>query len=310
MKQLLLLLCITHSLFAMSAKPKVYQDYHIVGLDTSKQKVSLSNITNALSKVGIEILDTTDMNAHFLSHNKKSDFKSYHVLSYIHKDISTQLIKNNPKAGLFYPAGMAVYQKKDDPYLWVVFLSSRTHSKILKLKKREMLLAKLDRTVLSALLPLSKRPRFLQVGSSLQRERKTLNHFKFEIKKSLSIEKILAKLSKGFHKLDYELSSPLNINKHLKVSGKKSDYDFYYSFYLSKPDLLYVTSKLHPEVGAFTPLTLIVYKKKADSDTHIIYPDIANAIDSSNIAETVNLRALSKTQGALDDFISNITKKQ
>jgi len=308
MKQLLLIIFISSSLFAMSAKPKVYQDYHIVGFDTSKEKVTRKDITNSLSKAGLEILQINDMNALFVKNNRKNDFQSYHVLSYIHKDISNKLIKNNPKAGMFYPSGMAIYQKKNDHYLWVAFLSSRTHSKILKLKKREMLLAKLDRTVLSALLPLAKRPRFLQVGSSLQRERKTINHFRIASSKKISIKSLLPKLTKGFHKLGYQTSSPLDINKNLKGDSQSSDFDFYYSYALSQPDVLYSTTKLHPEVGAFTPTTLIVYKKKSEDSTHIIYPDIANAIDSSNIVETVNLRVLSKMQGALDNFISKLSQ--
>jgi len=306
MKLLFSLFLISNVLFAMSAKPKVYQDYHIVGFDTTKELITKKMIVKALSKVGIKTINVQDMNTHFTKNNQRSSFKSYHSLTYIHKDISKKLVQNNPHMGLFYPSSMAIYQKKGDPFLWISFLSSRTHSKILKLTKREMLLAKLDQTILSALLPLAKRPRFYQIGSSLQRERKTLHHLSFTPK--ISTSALVQNLFEGLSKLGFDKPTPVNINKELATDEDRSTFKFYYGYLLSKPNLLYTLTELHPEVGAFLPMSLVVYQKKGEKSVHIIYQDVANIIDSSNILQTENLRALSKMQGALDTYIAKTVK--
>lgn len=304
MKPLLLILLLTSSLCAMSAKPKVYQDYHILGLDTNKRALTAKDIEKAMIKGGLTVIENNDMTALVNQEATKVSYDSYHTISYFHKDISSKLVEKIGHMGMFYPASLSVYKKKSDPYLWVSFLSARTYGKILKLREKEMLLAKLDTTILSSMLTLSKMPRFFRVGSSQQRERKTISLQSIKVPKNVDVQKlqksIFSQLQMGLKKQDIKIKSQTDIKKEL------TGYDFYQTFSLSRDKVVQTLSQSYPETGAYTPFTLIVYKRKNTPHVIFAHPDVANIIDSSNIVEEKSLRLLNAFEADLESFLKTI----
>ena len=304
MRQLLLTILFTSALLAMSAKPKVYQDYHILGLDSTKKALNAKDIEKALIKGGLTIIENRDLTRLVNESSKKIDYDTYHTISYFHKEASSQLVEKIGHMGMFYPASMAIYKKKSDPYLWISFLSARTYGKILQLKEKEMLLAKLDTTILSSILTLSKMPRFFRVGSSQQRERKTISLQTLKVDKkidTLKVQKSLfSQVEKGLKKQEIKIRHKMDIKKELK------GYDFYRTYSLSRDKVVQTVSRTYPETGAYTPFTLIIYKKKDTPYVIFAHPDVANIIDSSNIVEEKSLRLLNQFQTDLESFLQKI----
>ncbi len=294
------ILLLSTLLFGMSAKPKIYQDFHITGLKTTEQTMSPEMIAQTLTQAGVSVISTEDLNTLFIDRYKKSDFKHYFLITCYMKDISNQLLKKHPNMGIFYPTRVVVFQKKEDPVLWVALLSSRTMGKVLTLKHREKLLADYDRAILQPIIASMKKSRFKQVNSSQQRElRKLLIHTK-EVHSLDQLTSIEQRLKAYLPKTSFQLMHIMDLNQLL---GKESPYAFYKSYQMRNIKTLYTKSALYPESAAHTPLHLVIYKKKTSPIMTITQMDTAHVIDSSDITETASLRALSKDQKEMEDLI-------
>lgn len=304
MRQLLLTIFFTSSLLAMSAKPKVYQDYHILGLDTTKKALTAKDIEKALTQGGLSVIENRDITDLVNKSKTEVAYDSYHTISYYHTELSSALVNKITHMGMFYPASMAVYKKKSDPYLWISFLSARTYGKILKLREKEMLLARLDTTILSSILTLTKMPRFFRVGSSQQRERKTISLQSLKVTKNINkteLQKSLfSQLEMGLKKQEIQIRDKIDIDKTLK------GYDFYRTYSLSRDKIVQTVSHSYPETGAYTPFTLVIYKKKNSPYVIFAHPDVANIIDSSNIIKEKSLKLLNQFQTDLEQFLKEI----
>jgi uncharacterized protein (DUF302 family) len=266
-------------------------------------------IEKTLKDAGITVLSNEDLNKEFMTIYNKSDFKVYSLITYYHKELSAKLLKANPNMGLFYPTRLIVFQKKEDPILWVALISSRTMGKVLNLKKRETLLAELladyDRSILRPIIKSMKKSRFNQINSSQLRQVRTLNLHQKEAKGNQAIAKIEAKLKKRIAASNFELKNVMNLNKTL---GKESPYDFYKSYQLRNLKTLFTKSSLYPESAAHAPYQLVIYKKKGSRYVTMTQVDTAHVIDSSDITDTASLKALIRDQKEIDDLLKGITK--
>ncbi len=301
MKFILYFFMFSTLLFAMSGKPTIYQDFHILGMDTGKKATTVVDIENALTKAGISVVGTKDLLG-LIKKNSK-DFESYHIITYYHKELSHQILETIDYMAMFHPANMVVYKKKDDPYLWVAFISSRTYGKILNLREKELSLANLDRKILSSMLTVSKMPRFFRVGSSQQRKRQTMSLQNMKVAKSSDIKKveksIHQQLNSSFKKLGVTI-------EHVYDIKEKKDYDFYKSYSLNRDKIIQMVSPLYPESGTYTPFSLIVYKKKGSQNVFFLHPDVANIIDSSNIVDENSLKLLNQFQIDINGLLKKI----
>ena len=289
----------------MSAKPKIYQDFHVTGLKTTEQAMTPQMIEKTLTDAGITVISNEDLNEAFTKSYKRSDFKVYSIITYYHKEISKKLLTLYPNMGLFYPSRLVVFQKKNDPILWVALVSSRTMGKILTLKKREKLLADLDRSVLRPIIKTIKKPRFNQINSSQLRQLRPLILHQKELKDDKNIAFIEARLKKAITTSSFQLKNVMNLNKTL---GKETPYDFYKSYQLRNVKTLFTKSTLYPESAAHTPYHLILYKKKGSRYLTVTQIDTAHLIDSSDITDTASLKALIGDQKELDDLLKKVTK--
>jgi len=306
MKQLLLLTLFTLStLFALETNPS---DYIIIGVDTSTQKLTPKDIEKALIDAGIDIADNRDMNTPFLKQFNHSDFKVYNLLTYLHKDISTQLIKGHSLSGLFYPASMSIYQKKGDPILWVSFLTASTQSRISGFSKENKEFKKLEEITKRSIVKLFKKPLYNRVTPSKAKDFPAISMHKSTLEVDDDVEEIKCEveilLEDAIAPLGFVMANFSDVNYVLtKEESIESTFDFYSSYSICKLKVIYNVAKNHPEAGAYAPCTLIMYKEKKSSDIIIAHPSVENWIHSSNITEKASIDVLHQAQKEMKDVM-------
>lgn len=285
-KFIISLLFLSLSLWAMSAKPKIYQDYHILAVNTDKENVSALDIKKALTTHGFTVSALTSVTS--------KHYKSYHILNFVDEEISSKIMEKLPQAALFHPMGMAIYQKKNDPYLWMAFLSSRTHSKVLNLRGGMNAFGLYDRKVIAALLTTIKQARFKQHNSSQKRIVKKLDIYKQT--SSVDGKEVLSKLQKKLKAKDF-------IVEEVRDIPASKQYDYFKQIIFHEAKTLQTLIEHNPEAGAFFPSTIIVYKNKHSSQASMMHIDTGNIIDSSNVQSTPSLRALVRRQALIDKIL-------
>jgi uncharacterized protein (DUF302 family) len=94
------------------------------------------------------------------------------------------------------------------------------------------------------------------------------------------------------------------VQDDLEANGVDS-YDFYDSYSICKLEVIYPVHVHHPEVGAFAPCTMYMYKKKDEEVTHMAYPSVYNWIMSTNIEDDHSLEPLIDAQDLLESIIDS-----
>jgi uncharacterized protein (DUF302 family) len=82
-------------------------------------------------------------------------------------------------------------------------------------------------------------------------------------------------------------------------------YEFYDGYSICKLEVIYPVHKLHPEVGAFAPCTMYMYKKKGEKFTRMGYPSVYNWVMSTNIYDDGSLEPLIDAQNLLESTIDS-----
>lgn len=83
------------------------------------------------------------------------------------------------------------------------------------------------------------------------------------------------------------------------------EYEFYDGYSICKLEVIYPVHKLHPEVGAFAPCTMYLYKKKGEEFTRMGYPSVYNWVMSTNIYDDGSLNPLIDAQNLLEFTIDS-----
>ena len=99
----------------------------------------------------------------------------------------------------------------------------------------------------------------------------------------------------------------VDLNEEFRENGV-NDYDFYDAYSICKLEVIHPVSKTHPEVGAFAPCTLYMYKKKGEPETHMGFPSVQNWISSTDIEDDASLKPLLEAQKLLEDIITEVSE--
>jgi len=293
-----------------SSKNKTIEDIRIFSVDNSNGKITVDSIEKAFGANGFIIAGNNNMNTAFEKRfGGGKDYKMYRLMFVYNPKVSAKLIKKYPEAGLLAPLSTSVYSK-NGKILNISSLSLNGMSRISGVPKTDTDLIALHDSLTKAIKAAFPNGKFLKTNYKYTRpDGEIVTRFAFvlnnetndiEEAKEAYQETMEGEIeSQGFIVAGY---TP--INEDLVANGVK-DYEFYDGYSICKLEVIYPVHKLHPEVGAYAPCTMFMYKKKGEKFTRMGYPSVYNWIMGTNIEDDESIEPLIDAQNLLESTIDS-----
>lgn len=267
-------------------------DLHIFDVNNKNGSITTAQIEEAFVKSGFSIGVNSNMIKPYMIQFKKTDYQIFTLLTVYHKDLSFELIKKHPDAGVFVPLGVGIYQNKNEDTLHVTILTSQAQEKILGFNDK--LIGDIEKAVLDVLqksLPNAKH-RFSE--DPLAENRQLVTKYELELEEDFESTKndLLMSLGNGFELYGFVIPGKLDVNEHIK----DSPYDFYLTYSICKLPVIYTVSINKPEASAFAPCSLVIYKKKGENKIVMGFPSVYNWLSSARVEEKSAVEILLKAQ--------------
>ena len=290
-------------------KTELREDIRIFSADNGQGKITVKSIEKAFKANGFTIVGNNDMNAAFQKRfGGKKDFKMYRLMFVHNPEISTQLIKEYPRFGLLSPLSTSVYSK-DGKTINISSLSLRGISRVSGVPETNTKLIELYAQMTKALQEALPQGKFKELSyKKIRPDGELITKFKFVLKNEGDIEEAKENYQETMEgeieSLGFIVAGFYPVNEDLVEKGIK-DYDFYDTYAICKLEVIYPVHKAHPEVGAFAPCTMFMYKKKGEKFTYLGYPSVYNWIMSTNIYDDESLKPLIDAQNLLESTIDS-----
>lgn len=313
MKKLLLSLLALVSLFFFSmqlnaAEEKPKDDIRIFSADNSKGTITPQTIENAFKDNGFKIVGNNDMNKAFEARfGGGKDFKIYRLMFVYLPEYGVKLLKDYPEFGLLAPLSTSVYSK-DGKTINISSLSLEGMSRLSKVPVTNKDLIALHDKMTKALKDALPNGKFEKLSyDKIRPDGELVTRFKFTLKNENddieeAKESFQETMEGEIESLGFIVAGFYPVNKDLEKAGIK-DYEFYDSYSICKLEVIYPVHKEHPEVGAFAPCTMYMYKKADEKFTRMAYPSVYNWIMTTNIYDDQSLNPLIDAQNQLESAI-------
>jgi uncharacterized protein (DUF302 family) len=290
---------------AQVKKEQTRDDIRILTVDNSDGKVTNKGIEAAFKANGFTIVGNNDMNKPFKDRfGGGKDMHTYRLMFPHNPEISTRIINKYPKFGLLSPLSTSIYSK-DGSKLSISALTITGMSRITGVPKNDPDLIALDKALTKALAEALPGGEYDKLNYKVTRpEGEIVTKFKFVLKNEEddiegAKETFQETMEGAIETLGFIVAGFYPVNEDLVENGIK-DYDFYDTYSICKLEVIYPIHKVHPEVGAFAPCTMFMYKKKGEKYTYMGYPSVYNWIMSTNIEDDESLKPLIDAQNMLE----------
>ncbi|MFT7003805.1 MAG: hypothetical protein ACJAWW_001157 [Sulfurimonas sp.] len=306
MKKLLISLVLLFSSSVMFAQG----DLHLFKVDNKDGLITPSTIEKAFIDNGFKIAVNSEMNVPFKKQFQKTNFKVFTLLTVYHNELSQDLVKKYPDAGVFTPLGVGIYQGINEDVLHVSALTSQAQSKILGFDDK--LLKDIEKEVIKSIQSALVNPKHRFSEDSLKENRGLISKFELklegedfeEIKEELEMN-----LENGFDPFGFVMPNYLDFNDLMTQEGTiESPFDFYVTYSICKLKVIYTVSQTRPEAAAFAPCTLMVYKKKDEDKIVLGFPAVYNWMSSALVENKDAKRVLQKAQNDFESILLDITE--
>jgi uncharacterized protein (DUF302 family) len=285
-------------------------DIRIFSADNSKGKITVESIEKAFEANGFTIAGNNNMNTPFEKRFKGGkDYKMYRLLFVYNPKISSKLIKKYPESGLLAPLSTSLYSK-NGKIINISSLSLKGMSRISGVPESNPDLIALADSMTKALKAALPNGKFQKLSYKPMRpDGEIVTRFAFVLNNESGD---IVEAKEGYQEtMEGEIESQgfivagyTPVNEDLIENGVK-DYEFYDTYSICKLEVIYPVHKLHPEVGAFAPCTMFMYKKKGEKFTRMGYPSVYNWIMSTNIEDDESIEPLIDAQNLLESTIDS-----
>lgn len=308
MKKIVLL--IATLFFAVSLQAK--GDLHLFSIDNKDGKITPYIIEEALDKGGLHVELNSNMIGPFKKQFKETKYKVFTLMTFWSEKYTRELINKYPKAGVFTPMGMGIYQAKDENRLHFSVLTAQAQGKILGIKDLT-LLKKIEAQVLNVIKENFPKAKHTYSEESLKASHNLVTTYEMEIDDDEDPDDVLDEfqmnLEAGFKPYGFVVPEFMDLNEVLTSDGtKESLYDFYITYSICKLPVIYTVSKSRPEASAFAPCTTMVYKKKSENKVVVGFPAVYNWLSSAKVEDKDAKDALLKAQKDFESILKDITE--
>lgn len=270
-------------------------------------------IEKRLEADGFTIAANSEMIKPFMIQFQHSDYDVFHLLTVYHTAMMETMIKKHPKAGIFLPTGVGIYQAKGDKRLHVSILTPEAQSKILGLETTDPLFVQMHAAMKAALEKAM--PKADQTISTMQirePEGPLVSLFSLETDDDGwedTKEELEMMIEDGFKPYGFVMSNFTDYNYILtEAESIESPFDFYDTYSICKLKVIYNVAKTRPEAAAFAPCTLMVYKQKGVDEITIGFPGVYNWISSADVTDEKALAELMKAQTDFERILTEATE--
>lgn len=291
-------------------KEELREDIRIYSANNQDGKITAQTIEKAFKANGFTIVGNNDMNKAFEKRfGGGKDMKMYRLMFIHNPKASVNLIQEYPEFGLLSPLSTSVYSK-DGKIINISSLSLRGMSRISGVPETNKDLIALHDLVTKSLEEALPNGKFIELSyKKIRPDGELITRFAFNLKnESDDIEEAKENYQETMEgeieSLGFIVAGFYPVNEDLTKAGI-NDFEFYDSYSICKLEVIYPVHKLHPEVGAFAPCTMYMYKKESEELTRMGYPSVYNWIMSTNIYDDESLKPLIDAQDQLESTIDS-----
>jgi len=295
---------------AAQAEQKFSHDIRIFSSGNTDGKISVESIEKAFEENGFTIAGNNNMNLSFEARfGGGKDYEMYRLMFVYHPKLSAKLLKDYPEFGLLAPLATSVYSK-DGTKISISSLTLKGMSRISGVPMDNPDLVALHDNMTKSLKKAFPNGEFEELSYEIIRpDGEIVTRFAFVMENDfddiVDAKYAYQEIMEGeIESAGFTVAGFLPIIEDLKANGV-DDYDFYDGYSICKLEVIYPVHKLHPEVGAFAPCTLFMYKKKDEDFTRMGYPSVYNWIMSTNIYDDESLNPLIDAQNLLESAIDS-----
>ncbi len=296
---------------ALASQDELREDIRIYSMKNSDGKITAKTIEKAFKDTGFEIIGNNNMNVAFEKRfGGGKDFKIYRLMFVHNKKYGAKLLKDFPEFGLLAPLSTSVYSK-DGKTINISSLSLTGMSRISGVPKTNKDLIALHDQMTRALKKALPKGEFIELSyKKIRPDGELVTRFAFELKVEDGDEIQDAKdsyqetMEGEIESLGFIVAGFYPVIDDLSENDV-DDYEFYDTYSICKLEVIYPVHKKHPEVGAFAPCTMYMYKKKNEKLTRMGYPSVYNWIMSTNIYDDESLTPLIDAQDQLESAIDS-----
>ena len=289
---------------AAAATASANDDIRIYQVDNSDGKITPDAIQKAFEKAGFYMAANNGMNFPFKRDFNNTYYDVYNLAAFYNKDVVAEFIKEYPTIGLFAPMTMSIYTKKGDKTISIATLNPKRMATITGIPEDHPGWKKLDDMIRKALKAAMPNGKFVPYTAK-----------QIDVKAPLTVE---ATMEMGddwedkLEDLENNFESALTVNgfampafNELSEEIEDTGYDFYIVYSVCKIPVAYAISKNHPEMGAYAPCSMYIYKKEGDKKVHFGIHHVKNWVHSMGLTDKEELKILN---GAMDKFATLLKK--
>ncbi len=308
MKKLLLLALALFCAASLQAKG----DLHLFSIDNKDGKVTPYIIEEALNNGGLHVELNSNMIGPFKKQFKETKYKVFTLMTFWSKKYTKPLVDKYPKAGVFTPMGMGIYQAKDEKTLHLSVLTAKAQGKIVDIKDLA-LLKKIEAEVLAVIKKSFPNAKHTYSEDSLKTSHNLVTTYEMEVDPDDDIEDVqdefTMNLESAFKPFGFVVPQYMDLNEVLTEDGKvESPYDFYLTYSICKLPVIYTVSKSRPEASAFAPCTTMIYKKKGEDKVVVGFPAVYNWLSSAKVEDKAAKAELLKAQKDFESILKEATE--
>ena len=289
---------------------KTREDLRIFSSDNSDGKITVKSIEQAFEANGFNITGNNNMNISFEKRfGGGKDFKMYRLMFVYNPKITAKILKDYPEFGLIAPLSTSVYSKNGET-ISISSLSLTGMSRVSGVPESNPDLIEFYENMTKALKQAFPNGKAEKLNYQFIRpDGEIATKFAFVMDNETgdieeAKESYQEVMEGEIESAGFVVAGYTSINEDLKVNGVDI-YEFYDGYSICKLDVIYPVHKTHPEVGAFAPCTLYMYKKKGDKFTRMGYPSVYNWIMSTNIYDDESFNPLVDAQNLLESTIDS-----
>ncbi|MEN4045296.1 MULTISPECIES: DUF302 domain-containing protein [Sulfurimonas] len=308
MKKLITLAIVLFCAVSLQAKG----DLHLFSIENKDGKITPYTIEQALNNGGFHVELNSNMIGPFKKQFKETQYKVFTLMTFWSKKYTRDLVIKYPKAGVFTPMGMGIYQAKNENTLHFSVLSAEAQGKILGIKDLS-LLKKIETDVLAVIKKNFPKAKHTYSEDSLKTSHNLVTVYEMEVDEDEDPDDVLDELQMNlegaFKPYGFVVPQFMDLNEVLTQDGtKESPFDFYITYSICKLPVIYTVSKSRPEASAFAPCTTMLYKKKGENKVVVGFPAVYNWLSSAKVEDKEAKATLLKAQKDFESILKDITE--
>ncbi|KIM11303.1 MAG: hypothetical protein KU37_06595 [Sulfuricurvum sp. PC08-66] len=288
-------------------------DIRILSVVNDPKSDLVTRIEKTLEKHGFVISANSEMNGPFKIQFQETSFEVFHLLTVFHRELSEQLVKENPHAGIFVPMGVGIYQAKGDKNLHVSILTPVAQSKILGLDKVDPKLIDIEAKMLAAFKEvMPKATHAIDKENALPAKGELVSMFEVQTDADTwadAKEELEITIENEFKPKGFVMSNFTDFNFMLtKEETVESPFDFYNTYSICKLKVIYNVAKTRPQAAAFAPCSMMFYKKKDEDKIVMGFPAVYNWMSSAHVTDAKGVEELLKAQKDFEEILRSATE--